>query len=193
MSGPSGTGKTTFFDVLVGLLEPSTGQVLVHGVPLSSDLINSWRSKIAYAPQDPFLFDGTLRENLTWLNSSVADDQIWAALKLVEADAFVSAMPGGLDYRVGERGGAMSGGERQRICLARALLRDAELLILDEATNALDSALEARLVARLIDEKPAKMTILMITHRPAIIQRPHKRLVLTNGSLQVKQTGTVAS
>lgn len=183
LSGPSGSGKTTFFDLLVGLLAPQYGIVEVHGVPLHSGNVEAWRDTLAYTPQDPFLFDGSLRENLSWLNDQITDAEIWAVLEAVEAKEFVSSKPGKLDYRVGERGGAMSGGERQRICLARALLRNPDLLILDEATNALDATLEARLVSKLIDEKPDHMTILMITHRPAAIDRPHKKLTISDGQI----------
>lgn len=189
LSGASGSGKTTVLDLLVGLMDPDGGEIRVHGEPLSHEVLDNWRARLAYAPQDPFLFDGSLRENLTWLNQDVSDDDIWTALEQVEAKAFVSSMPAGLDSRVGERGTSISGGERQRICLARALLLKPELLILDEATNALDTDLESRLLERLIQSKSDGLTILMITHRPASLTHPHRRLSVTDGRISSELIG----
>jgi ATP-binding cassette, subfamily C, bacterial len=165
LAGPSGAGKTTIADLAAGLLAPQAGAVTVGGRRLEAALLPAWRRGLAYVAQDSFLFHDSVRRNLAWGHDPApADEALWAALRLVGADAAVVAAAGGLDAIVAERGSRFSGGERQRIALARAVLRRPRLLILDEATNALDTAAEDRVLAALLGsaDRPA---VLLVTHR----------------------------
>ncbi len=163
--GVSGGGKTTLADIMIGLTAPDTGTLSIDGdVVTGPEALARWRRQIGYVPQDPFLFDDTLRANLTWAAPDAGDDALWQALTAAEADGFVRAMPEGLSTRAGDRGSRLSGGERQRICLARALLRRPRLLVLDEATSALDAEVEGRLLETLARLRGAT-TMVMITHR----------------------------
>ena len=164
IAGPSGAGKTTLIDLLIGLTEPQAGTLSVGGLVLDAGGRAGWRDGVAYVPQEGFLFHDSVRRNLAWGNPAVEDAAIWEALGFVGADALVQRMPSGLDTVVGERGALLSGGERQRLALARAILRRPRLLVLDEAMNALDATSEALLLGRItaLDPRP---TILMISHR----------------------------
>lgn len=163
--GPSGGGKTTLADVILGLVEPDSGELAIDGVPVSDEAGRvALRRQIGYVPQEPFLFDQSIRANLQWAEPAANDLALWQALKLAEADEFVRALPEGLDTPVGNRGSRLSGGERQRICLARALLSQPRLLILDEATNALDRTVEDKLLETFAHLR-GTVSILMITHR----------------------------
>jgi ATP-binding cassette, subfamily C, bacterial len=174
MVGASGGGKTTLADIITGLQLPSSGTLLVDGQPIENEVARrAWRAQTAYLPQDPFLFDQSLEQNLRWGAPEADMAAVWQALEAAEADAFVRALPHGLDTRVGDRGSRLSGGERQRVCLARGLLRRPRLMILDEATNALDRLTELRLLETL-RRLEGRLTILMITHRPppdAVVDR----------------------
>lgn len=164
VSGPSGVGKTTFADLLVGLLEPETGEITVGGTPLRGAAAVSWRDHVSYVAQDPYLFRDTIRRNLLWANPQATETELWDALAIAGADVFVRGMQSGLDTMVGERGGLVSGGERQRLCLARALLRRPWLYVLDEATSAIDVPAERSILKRIIALDP-RPTIVMIAHR----------------------------
>jgi ATP-binding cassette subfamily C protein len=124
----------------------------------------AWRSQVSYVAQDPFLFHDTIRRNLSWVNPQAAEEDLWAALTIAGAEVLVRRMKGGLDAMVGERGTLISGGERQRIALARAVLRKSRLLILDEATSAIDIAGEREVIDRVLTIRP-RPTIVMIAHR----------------------------
>lgn len=164
VSGPSGAGKTTFADLLVGLYPPQQGRVAVAGTPLDGAALASWRDRIAYVSQDAFLFHDTVRRNLAWVNRQASEDEMWDALTLVGAAELVRRMEAGLETVVGERGTLVSGGERQRLALARAILRHPRVLVLDEATSAIDVAGEREILERLRALMP-RPTIVIIAHR----------------------------
>ncbi|MFZ1742294.1 MAG: ABC transporter ATP-binding protein [Pontixanthobacter sp.] len=181
--GPSGAGKTTLLDIASGLLQPTSGTVLADGRPLDSEAeMREWREQLAYLPQDPFLFDSSLRENLLWCARTTDEADIRSALKLSAVDRLTDYAREGLDIRAGERGQALSGGERQRICLARALLRKPRLLILDEATNALDARLEDQILESL-KAKRSEFSILLITHRAETLRHADRVITLENGRI----------
>jgi ATP-binding cassette subfamily C protein len=179
--GVSGSGKSTMVDLLIGLLRPVTGDILIDGEPLVDHLRN-WRNSIGYVPQDPFLLNASIRENLLWSCPNAIEEEIWDALRLASVDVFVSDLPDGLNTVVGDRGVRMSGGERQRIVLARALLRKPSILILDEATSSLDSENEGR-IQQAMDNLQGKMTIVVIAHRISTIKNADQIFVLEQGRI----------
>jgi ATP-binding cassette subfamily C protein len=164
ITGPSGAGKTTFADLLVGLFPQQQGRITAAGAVLEGATLVSWRDCISYISQDPFLFHDTIRRNLIWANARVSEADMWNALALAGADVLIRRMELGLETIVGERGTLVSGGERQRIALARAILRKPRLLVLDEATSAIDVAGEQDILERLRALKPLP-TIVIIAHR----------------------------
>lgn len=164
ITGASGAGKTTFADILVGLYPPQRGQILIGGIALEDATLTAWRNQVSYVSQDPYLFNETVRRNLTWANPQASELDLWEALSLVGADRLVRGMDKGLDTVVGERGTLLSGGERQRLALARALLRKPRLLLLDEATGAIDIDSERTILRNLGGLRP-RCTIVTIAHR----------------------------
>jgi ABC-type multidrug transport system fused ATPase/permease subunit len=180
--GASGSGKSTLVDVLAGLLAPSSGTVLIDGRPLSTDDATSWRGRIAYVAQSPFLLDATIAENVRFGTPPERDEdaRLASALKAAGLAAFVAQLPEREHSMAGERGARMSGGQRQRLAIARALYRRAELIILDEATSSLDSLTE-REVADAIYALAGKTTLVIIAHRLSTIARCDKILVLDQG------------
>jgi len=155
--GPSGAGKSTIADLVMGLLAPDAGSIAVDDLVMGPELARSWREQIDYVGPDSFLFHETVRNNLLWARPGASEEEVAAALRLA-AGEFVARLAPGLDTVVGDRGAMLSQGERQRLALARALLRKPALLILDEATNALDSESEAW-VLRAIDRVRGELTI----------------------------------
>lgn len=178
--GESGSGKSTITDLVLGLQIPARGEVLLDGVPLGQWKQNSFRERIGYVPQDPLLFHASIRDNLLWSYPQGSEADLWGALSMANADAFVKQLPQGIDTIVGDRGVRLSGGQRQRIALARALLRKPELLILDEATSALDSESE-RLIQESIDKVARDTTILIVAHRLSTIAKADYVYVLREG------------
>ncbi len=164
----------------MGLLEPQQGAVLVDGVPLRHDQLRSWRDRTGYVAQEPFMINGSIRDNLALAaGEDIPDERILEVLDL-SAAGFVRNLPAGLDTMIGDRGALLSGGERQRIAVARALLRDPDILILDEATSALDWENEESLI-RAIAGLRGRVTVLAITHRPAISRAADKVYVMDAG------------
>jgi ATP-binding cassette subfamily C protein len=180
--GPSGAGKSTIADLVMGLLAPDKGRVLVDETPLRPEQMRAWRNKIAYVPQDTFLFHDTIRANLLWARPEASEEEVREALRMAAAEDFVCRLPEGMETVLGDRGVRLSGGERQRLALARALLRKPSLLILDEATNNLDSENERR-IQHAIEKLHGSMTILIITHRLFTIGRADVIHVLEQGRL----------
>ena len=190
--GASGAGKTTFADLLVGLFPPQSGRITAGGNPLAGETLGAWRESVSYVSQDPFLFHDTVRRNLAWAAPDASEAQMWAALELADAAAVVRGMDLGLDSMVGERGVLISGGERQRIALARAVLRRPRLLVLDEATNAIDIEAERAIVARIAAAFPAT-TIVMIAHRPESLALCRRVLRLQAGGFACEPAQTEAT
>ncbi len=168
LSGPSGAGKTTLVDLLVGLYRPMSGSIHIDGVPLAELDLLAWRRQIGCVPQEVSLFNDSLLANVTLQRPGFSREDVERALRQAGAWEFVALLPNSLDTEIGEHGGLLSGGERQRIALARALLGRPRLLVLDEATNALDPEREAELCKRLAALcHQGGMAILAIAHQPA--------------------------
>jgi ATP-binding cassette subfamily C protein len=177
--GSSGAGKSTVADLVNGLLSPNTGRVLVDGVELTPQAARAWRRHVGYVAQDTVLFHDTVRANLRWANPDASEQEMRESLGLAAAE-FVFALPQGLDTTVGDRGMLLSHGQRQRIALARALLRKPGLLILDEATSSLDFDNEKRILDA-IEQLKGRATVLLIAHRVSAIQRSEMIYVIENG------------
>jgi ATP-binding cassette, subfamily C, bacterial len=169
LMGPSGVGKTTIADLLLGLYQPQGGRILVDGVPFEEIDLEAWRGMVGYVPQELVLLHDSVLANLTLGDPALGEAEALEALETAGAAAFVASLKDGLATTVGERGMQLSGGQRQRIALARALLFKPKLLILDEVTSALDPATEAAICEN-VQALDGKLTILAITHRPAWLE-----------------------
>lgn len=188
--GPSGAGKTTIADIVMGLIVPDKGRILVDEKELTPERMKAWREQIGYVPQDTFLFNDTLRTNLLWAKPDAKEEEVRQALRFAAAEEFVSGLPRGLETILGDRGVLISGGERQRLALARALLRKPSLLILDEATSSLDSENEKR-IQNAIEKLHGQMTILLISHRLSTIRGADVIHVIEEGRLVESGTWNV--
>ncbi|WP_442594263.1 ABC transporter ATP-binding protein [Neobacillus sp. D3-1R] len=180
--GRSGAGKSTLIDILMGLNEPEKGNVLIDGKILNNENLLSLRCSTSYVPQDPYLFNMTIKENLLLTNPQASNEEIWEALELASAASFVMKLSHGIDTYIGDRGIRLSGGERQRIVLARAILRKPKILILDEATSALDTENES-LIQGSLEKLKGKMTIICIAHRLSTIKNADQVIVLDHGTV----------
>jgi len=181
LTGASGAGKSTLADLLGGLISPDSGRLTVDGTTVDPGNRRAWRRKVAYVHQRPVMLAASLRENLTWGRAGFDDAALQAALRLAAAD-FALDLPLGLDTPLGDGGRVLSGGEQQRIALARALLGKPDLLILDEATSALDPASEAQ-VAEAVTGLKGKMTMLVIAHRGMLTELADRTYRLDQGRL----------
>ncbi len=166
--GPSGAGKSTLADLIAGLLAPEQGGVYCDDQLLDNEYRLAWRSRVAYVTQEVYLLHDTVRANLTWVRPGIGEEILWQVLKMAAADTFVANLPQGLDTVVGDKGVRLSGGERQRLALARALLAQPQLLILDEATSAVDSDNEQKIIEA-IKSLRGKLTIIIIAHRKSTL------------------------
>ncbi len=185
--GPSGGGKSTVLKLLMGFYPVETGNVLIGGAPIGALSLDALRAQSAYVPQDPFLFDATIRENLRFGQPGASNAALEAAARAAHAHEFIQELPEGYDARVGERGVKLSGGQRQRIALARAILKDAPILLLDEATSALDAESE-RLVQDALAVMRQGRTTLVVAHRLSTVQSADLICVLEAG--RVVERGT---
>ncbi|GII53993.1 multidrug ABC transporter ATP-binding protein [Planotetraspora thailandica] len=177
--GPTGSGKSTLTLLLARLVDPGKGAVLIDGTDLREAERGAVSGSVALVPQQTFLFDDTIRGNIT-LGLDVPDETVWAALRLAQADGFVSGLPSGLDTRVGERGATLSGGQRQRVALARAIVRSPRLLILDDATSSVDPQVEKRILHGLRDGS-ADSTVIVVAYRMATIALADEVVYLEHG------------
>ncbi|MBY8872734.1 ABC transporter ATP-binding protein/permease [Micromonospora sp. PLK6-60] len=180
--GETGSGKTTFAKLLTRLMDPTTGQVLLSGVPLDAVRFSSLRSRVVMVPQDGFLFDATVGENVRFARPELTDEQLTAAFTELGLADWLDGLPSGLDTPVGERGEALSVGERQLVALARAYVADPDLLVLDEATSAVDPATEVRL-QRTLDAVTRGRTTLAIAHRLSTAQAADEVIVVDRGRI----------
>lgn len=181
--GESGGGKSTVVKLLLGLYPPGGGMVHVLGKPLHAYTPEELRSKIAYVPQDAYLFATSIRENIRYGRLDASDEEVVAAAKRAYAHEFIMSFPKGYDTQVGERGESLSGGQRQRIAIARAFIRNAPILLLDEATSALDSESE-QLVQRGIEALMGGRTALVVAHRLSTIEKADIIYVMEGGKVR---------
>ena len=195
--GESGEGKTTLTNLLLRLYEPQSGTITIDGEDIQNVTQESLRESIGVVFQEPALFSGTIKENIGYANPKASDDQIIAAAKAANADEFISVLDKGYDAEIGERGLKLSGGQKQRIAIARALLKDAPILILDEATSSLDSKSE-HMVQEALERLMKNRTTIIIAHRLSTIQNVDKIITLKNGTIDevgspahLKETGGI--
>ena len=185
--GPSGAGKSTLVELLLRFAEPSAGEIRVGESALASVPAAEWRRCIALVSQDAHLFDATIAQNIAYGRPAPASrEAIEAAAREADADAFIRALPAGYETRVGDDAVRLSSGQRQRIALARAFLRDPEVLILDEATNAVD-AISAELIHRAVARRAAGCTVILVTHRLAAVEAADQIVLLEAG--RVREVG----
>ena len=182
--GPTGSGKSTLTSLLVRLVDPADGSVLLDGMDVRDLRRGGVADTAALVPQQTFLFDDTVRGNIT-LGLDIPDERVWAALRLAQAEGFVAALANGLDTRVGERGTTLSGGQRQRLALARALVRRPRLLVLDDATSSVDPQVEARILEGLREARSADgalgTTVVVVAYRKATIALADEVVYLEHG------------
>ncbi|GHV89635.1 protein glycosylation K [Spirochaetia bacterium] len=180
ITGESGSGKSTLIDIITGIHRPDSGSICIDDIPITSDNIRSWRSKIGYIPQNIYLFDGTVAENVSF-GSDYNEDQIIKVLKMANIWDFLSEKDG-LLTNVGDGGVQLSGGQKQRIGIARALYNEPDILVLDEATSALDTDTEAKIMDEIYNISNNK-TLIIIAHRLSTVERCDRKISLKNGSM----------
>ncbi|MCP5518371.1 MAG: ABC transporter ATP-binding protein [Verrucomicrobiales bacterium] len=185
--GPTGAGKSTLVNLLPAFYEATEGRILVDGVDISSVRLEALRERISVVSQEPFLFNGTLRENILYGRLDATADDLVAAARAANCHDFITTLPDGYDSRVGERGVKLSVGEKQRVSIARALLKDSPLLILDEATASVDTATE-RLIQEALQRLMAGRTTFVIAHRLSTIVQADQILVLLHGEIHERGT-----
>jgi ABC-type multidrug transport system fused ATPase/permease subunit len=186
--GPSGAGKTTIVDTLLGVLIPDSGEVRISKLA-PMDAAQKWAGAISYLPQEIFISQGSVRENISlgYPIEIATDERIIQCLRLAHLDEFVLGLPGGIDAKVGEKGAQLSGGQRQRLGIARALFTNSTLLVLDEATSALDAETEAS-VSDAIGALKGETTVVMIAHRLSTVRKADIVYYLADGKLVASGT-----
>ncbi|NIZ00145.1 ABC transporter ATP-binding protein [Thalassospira lucentensis] len=185
--GPSGAGKTTLINLLSSFETPTTGQILVDDTDLNKLELKSWRKQISIVPQKPYIFDLSIRENIRYGNPDASDAEVISAAKLANAHDFIERLQGGYNSLAGENGNSLSGGQVQRLAIARALLTKPEVLVLDEATSAQDTQSESK-IKETIENLRGNMTIIVIAHRLSTIVDASRIYVLQSG--EVVEQGT---
>jgi ATP-binding cassette, subfamily B, bacterial len=180
--GPTGAGKSTVISLIPRFYDPKRGQVLIDGVDVSEMRLSSVRRNVSMVLQDTFLFASTVKENLRFGNEGASEEEIVAAAKAANAHSFIEALPHGYDTRVGERGVRLSGGQKQRLSIARAILKDAPILILDEATSSVDTQTEEE-IQEALQELMQGRTAIVIAHRLSTVRHADLIAVLEGGSI----------
>lgn len=181
--GPSGAGKSTVLNLVIGFLRPTSGRILLDGRDMETLDLRTYRRFLSVVPQESILFEGSIKENVTYGMADVPEDRVRRALQDANALEFIDRLPDGLDTVVGERGARLSGGQRQRLAIARALIRDPRVLILDEATSALDTRSEA-LIQEALTRLVAGRTVLVVAHRLSTIRRADRIVVMRDGGIE---------
>jgi ATP-binding cassette subfamily B protein len=185
--GPSGAGKSTIINLIPRFYDPSEGEILIDGQNIADVTKKSVRHQLAYVSQQPYMFEGTIRDNIRYGRPDATDAEIEDAAKLAYAHDFIITQPEGYDTPVGENGVTLSGGQRQRLSIARALVRNAPILLLDEATSALDNESEAA-VQKALDTAMRGRTVIVIAHRLSTVVNADKIIVMQDG--RVVEEGT---
>ncbi len=183
IAGVSGAGKTTIADLIIGLAHPQQGDIFIDDVPLTEIDLTAWRKQVGYVPQEMFLFHDTIYNNVVLGDTTISRAEVEEAIRTAGAREFVSRLPDGIDTVIGERGGRISGGERQRIAIATALVRKPKLLVLDEVTTALDPRTEAEICATL-RSLSGKVTIIAISHQPALMNEVQTLYRIAEGRVE---------
>lgn len=180
--GQSGAGKSTIVSLLARLYEPNSGEIRANGNSIHEMQIDEWRKRVAVVRQDPFIFNETLRYNLTIGNRNVTDKELNKVTRIAKVDEFFNELPDGYKTQLGDQGVRLSGGQRQRVALARALLKDADVLVLDEATSDLDSTLEKE-VQESIENLERDYAIVAIAHRLSTVQNADRIYTIDSGKI----------
>ncbi|MGF1478968.1 MAG: ABC transporter ATP-binding protein [Cyanophyceae cyanobacterium] len=180
--GPSGAGKSTLLNLIIGFLRPTSGQILLDGRPLNALDLRTYRRFLSVVSQETLLFEGTVRDNISYGTFSVSEQQIQQAITDANAFEFIANLPQGLNTRIGENGVKLSGGQRQRLAIARALIRDPKVLILDEATASLDTASEV-LIQEALERLMKHRTTFVVAHRLSTIRQADRIIVLAQGRI----------
>lgn len=180
--GPSGSGKTTVVNLLLRFYKPTSGRILIDGVPMDHFPVRDLRRQIGFVPQETYLFSGSVRDNIALANPTATDQQVIEAARAANAHDFIMQSPKGYLSQVGERGVQLSGGQRQRIAIARALLRNPQIIIFDEATSQMDAESE-RLIQEALEEVAQGRTAFIIAHRLSTVRRADKIVVIEGGRI----------
>jgi ATP-binding cassette subfamily B protein len=183
--GPSGAGKTTIINLILRLYDPLDGDVLLGGLNIKNLTFKSFRDKIGVVLQDHFLLNGTVSENISFGKRSATQQEIWDAARIADADAFVAELPEGYDTILGEDGCFLSAGQKQRIAIARAVVRQPKILILDEATSSISSISEQSIQTNLL-ACDNSMTVLLVSHRLSRVRNADQIIVLDDGRIVQK-------
>ncbi len=181
--GPSGSGKTTLIDLLARLYEPVSGTIKNGKTPISDYSLSSWRSLIGYVPQEPVIYYGTIRDNICLGNENISEDQILKACKIATVDEFVEALPEGYETILHENGANLSGGQKKRLALARALAQGCKLIVLDETTSAIEEKAEKEIIANLQEDKD--LTLIIITHRESTLRLADACYAVKDGTVSL--------
>jgi ATP-binding cassette subfamily B protein/subfamily B ATP-binding cassette protein MsbA len=183
--GPTGVGKTTLANLIPRFYDPDAGQILIDGKDIRDMDLTSLRKQVSFVSQDVFLFNGTVKENILYGRLDASDEEVIAAAKAANAHDFIMELADGYNTQVGERGVKLSGGQKQRISIARAILKDAPILILDEATSSVDTQTE-RLIQEALEKLMKNRTTIVIAHRLSTIQKADQIIVIKEGKITEK-------